>query len=528
MPGAGAEARLISKITIFSPTTRASMMELWKGIAQEMEDVLNSLRSRTKKPDVVLWRGVCEELRNQLRNGYQIKQQNDIGARPTALGKRRAPEQPSATVPPDPKRRKVQKKTEDLREQARNKGFSGEEISLFDQPHHVLGDRLESVSEVSHLCELGSETEWWAKNSRKMSVRKVEDKLARRKKEQPAPAPTPMEEDSDTQEDDDEEEEQVPEVVGTVKMVGQASHLYSGSNEELNKVQSRTVMELARTDISQAISTLVRPSDSKMNILTRYFLSHTQPRKNYKIRVLMQDQATGETQQIVRSVPYFLDSLAPGESTVPDVHLHTRSWEEAWLLRSPIQEWGERPCVMGKQCQGHSYCFDSRTELREYVSPEEHAHWMTFGKWPHLASPERQCLMCKRNGVAMNYWSSRAARRPANQKNQLLVEFYNLVNVPGEYHIGQCLWNQGPYMGLYGPVPWHHLPNYSTHRTTVGDLVARGRLTPSVSLQLGVPESVMHRVPVVLFQQTGFMEVTAAGGADAAGHRQDFYRGLPQ
>lgn len=513
MPGPGAGTPLISKITIFATHT----MELWKGIAQEMEDVMRNLRPHTKKPDLVLWRGVCDELRSQLRDRRVVQKQA------TSLGKRRAPEHPAAPTP-DPKRRKVQKKTEDLREQARNKGFSGEEISLFEQPHHVLGDRLESVSEVSHLCELGSETEWWAKNSRKMSVRKVEDKLARRKKEPPvsAPAPAPMEEDSA-----EEEAETEAEVVGTVKMVGQASHLYSGSNEELNKVQSRTVMDLARTDISQAISTLVRPSDSKMSILTRYFLSHTQPRKNYKIRVLMQDQATGETQQIVRSVPYFLDSLAPGETTVPDVHLHTRSWEEAWLLRSPIQEWGERPCVMGKQCQGHSYCFDSRTELREYVSPEEHAHWMTFGKWPHLASPERQCLMCKRNGVAMNYWSSRAARRPANQKNQLLVEFYNLVNVPGEYHIGQCLWNQGPYMGLYGPVPWHHLPNYSTHRTTVGDLVGRGRLTPSVSLQTGVPEGVMHRVPVVLFQQTGFMEV-GAGGDGAAAHRQDFYRGLPQ
>lgn len=475
---------------------------------------------------------------------------------------------------PDPKRRKVQNSIADLREQAEKAGFTPEDVQLFDQPYHDMCGELEHANEISYICEHGAPTERWGKNFRKLSVQNVEDKPAHRRRDpcvdlNPSPETAQPcdcsggddDDDSDGYDSDDvdtggqvtivEVDDEDAPVDRTVQINGSASHLYSpaaavvvvaqpqdeagpsspkpnntGAGKIItpNKAHARAAMQLATRDIDNVVSAMLRPPDAKMSIFTRFLLSSMQPRRNMKVRLIIEDKTTGERKQVVRSVPHYLDSLKatandPGTNggggggdqqshqVVPAVHMHTRKWEENWLLRTPIAEWGERPCIKGEQCQGYAYCFDTKRALREYVSPREHAHWMTFGVWPHLGQPARQCLMCKRYGVSMDYWSSRAARRSANPTNQLLAEFYNLVNVPGEYHIGQCECNPGPYMGLWGPVAKHHLPNYTPVVTTLGAMIGRGELMPSVAFKSQLPDHVLHRLEVVLFAQTGFVQI---------------------
>ena len=494
-----------------------------------------------------------------------------IGRKRPAPDGPQSPQHQQQQQQPDPKRRKIQKSVQDLKEQTAGRGFSPDDLQLFDQPHYKLASVVKRSSEVEALCELGSETEWWATNSRKMSASNVMDKLAHRVDDEVSQPrleklPVPTTEDSSDEDDsaesgldddflfgesscEDEEEEEDEEEVdedddgedpSTVNIATQGSKLYSESPasqwsnaaqeaQARKKREAQTAKRLAKQDVNATIVSLLNPGEAKMNIFTRHLLSNTQPRRNHKIRVVMQDLKDGSTRQITRSVPYFLDSLNDIQQGKWNqvVHLHTRKWEEAWLLRTPIIEWGERACVNGLQCQGYAACFSKKGVAREYVSPQEHAQWMSFGKWPHLAMPQRQCLMCKRYAASKGYWSSRAARRSANPANFLLVEFYNLVNVPGEYAINQCIWNQGPYMGLWGPVAEHHLPNYFARETTLGDLLGRGILSASPAFQAPCAEALMQQISITRFEQRGFVQVSPEM-CEETRQKQLFCRGLRQ
>lgn len=560
---------------------------IYEGISRDFEDY-----AKTKWGTFYLWEGLASELQNNSGDGNAPEPEPT--PQPNRLNKRAraetsTPTSSAAAPANEPKRRKVQNSVDDLREQVRKKGFRPEDTQLFDQPHYGLSKRLDRYSEISAICELGAETPLWTKNTRKMSISNVEDKLVHRRKHTTLPdaiSSVPQnkqltdnnayssedeEADSDDEENNGEEgsdeedsdsQDEEPEEERVVVMQGTTSHLYrtgpppppppgpstntTGGGSKINadtRAEAPVVMQLAKQNLNQTVNRILSSSDTKINIMVKHMLSRTQPRKGYSVRVIIEDKLTGQRRYVIRSVPYYLNSLKAaavleegggggGTGGVhPEVHLHLREWEEAWLLRSPIHEWGERSCINGKQCQGYAYCFDTKTELREYVSPKEHCYWMTFGKWPHLSQTERQCLLCKRHSISKGYWSSRAARRAANPSNFLLAEFYNLVNVPGEYHIGQCLWNQGPYMGLWGPVAVHHLPNYSTSCTTLGDMIAQGRITPSSALQSHMSMATMQQIPIVLYRQTGFIQVEKAGSHHQhhqQQQQQDFCRGLPQ
>lgn len=549
---------------------------LYEGISQDFEEY-----AKTKWGTFFLWEGISDETLQGVAPPPASRLNKRSRPEPSSSSSSSSSSVGPAAAGSEPKRRKVQNSVDDLKEQVRKKGFRPEDTQLFDQPHYGLSRRLERVNEISAICELGSETPLWTKNTRKMSISNVEDKLVHRRKQNTAPFVTSEYEeydrndsDNDSSDSDDrsEEDDEANESSNAgqdeqdsnervVVMQGTTSHLYrtptptptptvtpvAKANGD-TRPEAQVVMQLAKQNLNQAVNRILSTSDTKMNIMVKHMLSRTQPRKGYNVRVIIEDKLTGQRRHIIRSVPYFVNSLkaaaalddgggggvsggvgGPPTGVHPEVHLHLREWEEVWLLRSPVHEWGERSCINGKQCQGYAYCFDTKTELREYVSPKEHCYWMTFGKWPHLTQTERQCLLCKRHSISKGYWSSRAARRAANSSNFLLAEFYNLVNVPGEYHIGQCLWNQGPYMGLWGPVAVHHLPNYSTSCTTLGDMIGAGRITPSSALQSNMSMSAMHQIPVVLYRQTGFIQVEKTGSHQQHQHQQqDFCRGLPQ
>jgi len=476
---------------------------------------------------------------------------------------------------PMAKRRKVQKSIEDFRTQAAQMDFSAKDVDLFEQDHHRLGDEVPHSSDVAVICQTGSSTQWWARNSRKMSARNVKDKLARKRREpypeetDPEDRPAPLTEAATAAESS--AAEPADRQAKSVSLVGPSSHLYKPKGRPVapttleivrSRRDPRETMAMAGDDINRVISSIIAPHDSRTSMLVRFLLYTSQPRRQQNICVVMEDKDTGARQEIVRTVPYYRESLGetasspwgqpttttaePPGSTVPNVHAHSRAWEEAWLLRTPIVEWGERACVMGEKCEGMSPTFDARGVLREYVSPKEHAQWMAFGVWPHLSLGCRQCLMCKRKVVGNSYWSSRGAVRSANPNSQMLIDFYNIVDIPGEYYIGQCLWNNGPYMGFWGPVVRHQLRYYTAVRTTVGELIGRGVLVPRAtsssfaggSDRTGVGEALLQRSEVICFNQTGLVRIDQnginGGGKNSAGAygadslHQVFYRGLSQ
>lgn len=124
-----------------------------------------------------------------------------------------------------------------------------------------------------------------------------------------------------------------------------------------------------------------------------------------------------------------------------------REYEERFL-REPVGP--ERACSRGKQCEGLQLLVKDPFVLREFIYP---------GCKPQ---PTRSmCLLCRRDEISRAYYRYETGSTKI-ESNIRITDHYNLVNVPGEYDVRDCIVSSGRYSGIPLPVVLHIRSAYST------------------------------------------------------------------
>ena len=128
----------------------------------------------------------------------------------------------------------------------------------------------------------------------------------------------------------------------------------------------------------------------------------------------------------------------------------TRKYEEDFMCE-PTGD--QRPCCMEEACEGR--CIPQSPEkiiLREFLLPSQLKLYEETKRYPIERSP---CILCKRLQIARLVVSARAAG--TGMKDDCLVQdYYNFVNIPGEYDLKDCLLSKRTvWEGLVSPVVLH-------------------------------------------------------------------------
>lgn len=136
----------------------------------------------------------------------------------------------------------------------------------------------------------------------------------------------------------------------------------------------------------------------------------------------------------------------PGESA--DMVCCPRAYEETFL-REPIGS--ERECARGGDCEGHHIVCEKPFALREFIYP---------GKKP--GDTRTLCLLCRRNEIARAYYRYETGHCQ-DTHNLRITDHFNLVGVPGEYDVRDCIVSSGKYAGIPLPVVLHVRSAYAAH-----------------------------------------------------------------
>lgn len=137
----------------------------------------------------------------------------------------------------------------------------------------------------------------------------------------------------------------------------------------------------------------------------------------------------------------------------PYMEAVTRKYEESYL-RPPDKSKGERPCLMGNECEGLKIICenDNAFILTEFFLPSTWKKIQQTGRRPVEVG---LCLMCKRNEISRALLNTRADRKSIRE-GVTLQDYYNLVNLPGEYDIKNCICSDpSTYEGLLEPIVLH-------------------------------------------------------------------------
>lgn len=130
-----------------------------------------------------------------------------------------------------------------------------------------------------------------------------------------------------------------------------------------------------------------------------------------------------------------------------------RGYEEKYLEEPNLQK-GDRLCLKGNECEG-LFIGDKADAfiLKEFILPDDEKK----GKKPQ----ERQlCLLCKRTEIGRALLNSRAEGMGL-RGDTILQDYYNIVGVPNQYCLENCLLSlPGVYEGLVEPVVQHIRTNY--------------------------------------------------------------------
>tara|TARA_B110000008_G_scaffold134441_1_gene136499 strand:+ start:194 stop:1204 length:1011 start_codon:yes stop_codon:yes gene_type:complete len=151
-------------------------------------------------------------------------------------------------------------------------------------------------------------------------------------------------------------------------------------------------------------------------------------------------------------IPHFdIHQMNDRERLRSNVEPVTRAYEENFLCE-PVGS--QRACLMGNECEGlfiHN-AKDRAFILREFLKPSEHTIYQNTGKYP---SEPRLCLMCKRKELARAHTNVRADGMGIRE-DTILSDTRNLVDVPGEYCLKDCIVSsRNVYEGILDPVVLH-------------------------------------------------------------------------
>ena len=155
------------------------------------------------------------------------------------------------------------------------------------------------------------------------------------------------------------------------------------------------------------------------------------------------------------------DTLSPEdtrhkETARANIEVVTREYEEK-NLREPVGD--ERPCIMAENCQGMKlqHIKENKFTLKEFLLPSEDAEAKRTRQWPKEG---RLCILCKRAEIARAFINIRADGMGVKQ-NVILQDYRNLVNIPGEYRLEDCILSSASiYQGLLDPVILHIKSGY--------------------------------------------------------------------
>ena len=139
----------------------------------------------------------------------------------------------------------------------------------------------------------------------------------------------------------------------------------------------------------------------------------------------------------LRSLYITRDSVNKVERT--KVQTVSREYEENFL-REPQSN--ERGCPLGTACESFEM---GQFVCREFLLPSqlnEYNRTSSLPKYPQL------CLLCRRSEICKMYINSRADNSPTAA---VISDIRNLVGIPGEYDIKQCLLPT-PGLLLFDPI----------------------------------------------------------------------------
>lgn len=125
-----------------------------------------------------------------------------------------------------------------------------------------------------------------------------------------------------------------------------------------------------------------------------------------------------------------------------------RAYEESFL-REPIGS--ERECARGRDCEAYHIICEKPFALREFIYP---------GQKP--GDTRTLCLLCRRSEIARAYYRYETGHCQAAH-NLRITDHFNLVGVPGEYDVRDCIVSSGKYAGIPLPVVLHIRSAYETH-----------------------------------------------------------------
>mgnify|MGYP006123935651 FL=1 len=127
-----------------------------------------------------------------------------------------------------------------------------------------------------------------------------------------------------------------------------------------------------------------------------------------------------------------------------------RVYEESYL-REAVG--AERSCIRGPGCEGLSLLVDDPFTVREFIYP---------GKEHQAADPRALCLLCRRNEIAAAYYRYETGNAKSFDCMRL-ADHFNLVGVPGEYDVRDCIVSSGKHTGIPLPVVLHVRSAYASY-----------------------------------------------------------------
>jgi len=222
-----------------------------------------------------------------------------------------------------------------------------------------------------------------------------------------------------------------------------------------HSIPTKAVDEKTNPEI-QCYELNFRPSDENKEELiasTTFFNSKNKKRQTYDnvcpfdwpvVRGIIQDDA-----------PSTFDIHAQNKRNKerPFMEAVSRAYEEDFL-RPPDTSKGERACLAGKDCEGlQIFCEnDNAFILTEFFLPSQLKKIQDDNKRP----PEKKlCLMCMRNEIARALLNTRADQM-AIREGVTLQPYFNLVGLPGEYDVSNCICSDpSTYEGLLEPIVLH-------------------------------------------------------------------------
>ena len=126
----------------------------------------------------------------------------------------------------------------------------------------------------------------------------------------------------------------------------------------------------------------------------------------------------------------------------------TREYEERFMVEASGDQ---RQCSMGEECEGKFLCPNGFV-LREFLLPSQQKAYEETRRYPIQRAP---CILCKRLQIARLLVSVRAAGT-GMREDCLVQDYYNFVNIPGEYRLEDCLLSKKTvYEGIVSPVVLH-------------------------------------------------------------------------